>query len=49
MEIGSNQSLTDMRIQIIWGGGGKGGPCVGLLILPPLFADCVETGKLILT
>jgi len=44
MEIGSTQSLTDMSTKVIWGGG-KGGPCVGLLTLPPSFADCVEMGE----
>lgn len=41
MEFGSTQSLTDMSNKIICGED-KGGPCVGLLTLPPSFADCVE-------
>ena len=48
MEIGSTESLTDMSIRILWAEG-KGDPYVGLLILPPSFADCVEMGNLNLT
>jgi hypothetical protein len=43
--LGSTQHLTEMSTRYIsWGrgGGGKGGPCVGLTTLPPSLADCLE-------
>ena len=41
MDLGSTQSLTEMNTKnISWAG--KGGRCVGLTILPPSCADCLE-------
>jgi hypothetical protein len=37
MAVGSTQPRTEMST---WGG--KGGRCVGLITLPPSFADCLE-------
>ena len=36
------QTLTEMSTSNISWGGGKGGRCVGLTILPPSCADCLE-------
>jgi hypothetical protein len=41
MALGSTQSATEMSTRnISWGGGGKGGRCVGLTTLP--YADFLE-------
>jgi hypothetical protein len=40
--LGSTQPLTEMSTRCTLGGGGKFGRCVGLTILPPLCADCLE-------
>jgi hypothetical protein len=45
MALGSTQPLTQIStIDIAWGGwrGGGDGRCIGLTILPPLCADCLE-------
>jgi hypothetical protein len=45
MALGSTQPLTETSTRSIsWGGGGggKGGRCVGMTILLPSFADCLE-------
>ena len=40
MALGLTQPVTEVRTKNInWG---KGGRCVGLTILPPLCADCLE-------
>jgi hypothetical protein len=40
MALGSTQPVTDMSTRNIpWG---KGGRCVGLTPLPPLYADCLK-------
>ena len=40
MALGFTQPLTEMSTGNI--PGGKGGRCVGLIILPPSCADCLE-------
>jgi hypothetical protein len=43
MALGSNQPLTEkITRNNTWGGGGKGGRCLGLTTLPPSGADCPE-------
>jgi hypothetical protein len=46
MTLGSIQPLTEMSTRTSFGGRGgrrgKGGRCVGLTTLPPLYADCLE-------
>jgi hypothetical protein len=41
--MGSTQSLTEMSTRnISWGGGDKGGQCIGLTTLPPSCTDFLE-------
>jgi len=43
MALRLTQPLTEMSTRnISWGGGGKGGRCVGLTTLPPSCADCLD-------
>ena len=47
MAVGSTQALTEMSTRSIsWGGGGKGGRCVGLTTLPPSCAVVMKSGNL---
>jgi hypothetical protein len=41
--LGLTQPLKEMSTRNVYGGcGGKGGRCVGLITLPPLYANCLE-------
>jgi len=48
MALGSTHPLTEMSTEVIslGGGGGKGGQCVGLTTLPPLYATVLKSGSL---
>jgi hypothetical protein len=53
MALGPTQPVIEMSTMDIslmgWGGGGgwaKGGPCIGLTILPPSCASCLEPENL---
>ena len=48
MALGSTQPVTEMSTgNISLGGGGKGSRCLGLAILPPSCADCLEICELL--
>jgi hypothetical protein len=43
MALGLTHPQTEMSTRnIFWGGGSKGGRCVGVTTVPPSCADCVE-------
>jgi hypothetical protein len=43
VSLGSTKSVTHLSNRdISWGGGGRGGRCVGLTTLPPSCADCLR-------